>query len=100
MKRILYIMIALCLTSFVANYSMSSGAIASEKKDGEKVKKTTAKDPICGMEVQKDKSTKVEHNGKNYYFCSERCEETFKKEPSKYERKTKKGNEINDLSKG
>lgn len=46
MKRILYIMIALCLTSFVANYSMSSGAIASEKKDGEKVKKTTAKDPI------------------------------------------------------
>ncbi len=96
MKRILYIMIALCLTSFVANYSRNSGAIASEKKDGEKVKKTTAKDTICGMEVQKDKSTKVEHNGKNYYFCSERCEETFKKEPSKYERKTKKGNEKND----
>jgi len=78
MKRILYIMIALCFTSFVANYSMSPGAIASEKRDG----------------------TKVKHNGKNYYFCSERCEETFKKEPSKYERKTKKGNEINDLSKG
>lgn len=98
MKRILYIMIALCLTSFVAYYSMSPGAIASEKKGGEKVKKTMAKDPICGMKVQKDKSTKVEHNGKNYYFCSERCEETFKKEPSKYERK--KRNEINDLSKG
>ena len=96
MKRILYVMIVLCFTSFVANYSMSFGAIASEKKDVEKAKKTTAKDAICGMEVKKDKSTKVEHNGKNYYFCSERCEETFQKEPSKYERKTKKGKAKND----
>jgi YHS domain-containing protein len=50
---------------------------ASEKKD-------TAKDSVCGMEVNKDKSIKLEHDGKTFYFCSKICGETFKKEPSKY----------------
>ena len=43
MKRILYIMIALCLTSFVANYSRNSGAIASEKRMEKKLKKQPQK---------------------------------------------------------
>ncbi|MCF6156946.1 MAG: YHS domain-containing protein [Candidatus Brocadia sp.] len=36
------------------------------------------------MEVNKDKAIKLEHDGKAYYFCSKMCEETFKKDPSKY----------------
>src|SRR3990170_3672900 len=30
-----------------------------------------AKDPICGMVVDKEKSLKTEMGGRTYYFCSE-----------------------------
>lgn len=71
---------------------MSSNVIANENKIVEQTsaKKTTAKDRVCGMEVQKDKALRLEHNGKKYFFCSKKCEEIFKKEPSVYERNTKK----------
>ncbi|MBI5678165.1 MAG: YHS domain-containing protein [Planctomycetes bacterium] len=50
-------------------------------------------DHVCGMEVHKDKALKLEHDGKTYYFCSKNCEETFKKEPSKYLKKETKHKE-------
>jgi Cu+-exporting ATPase len=31
-----------------------------------------------------DKSPKVEHNGKTYYFCCGGCDTKFKAEPAKY----------------
>lgn len=37
----------------------------------------TAKDPICGMVVDKRKSLKKEAGGRMYYFCSEGCLRTF-----------------------
>ncbi len=37
----------------------------------------TAKDPICGMVVEKGKSLKAEIGGRAYYFCSEGCLRTF-----------------------
>src|SRR3989304_9066693 len=36
-----------------------------------------AKDPICGMVVEKDKSLKKEIGGRMYYFCSDGCMRTF-----------------------
>src|SRR3989304_5189673 len=36
-----------------------------------------AKDPICGMVVQKEKSLKSELGGRSYYFCSVGCQRTF-----------------------
>src|SRR6516165_7413064 len=45
----------------------------------------TAVDPVCGMKV--DPSTarnKIEHNGKTFYFCSERCRAKFVDDPTKY----------------
>ncbi len=39
--------------------------------------KDMAKDPICGMVVEKDKSLKVERGGRTYYFCSANCVRTF-----------------------
>ena len=35
------------------------------------------KDPVCGMEVDKNKAVKLEKDGKTYYFCSEHCKNTF-----------------------
>jgi len=37
----------------------------------------TAKDPICGMVVDKHKSLKKEMSGRMYYFCSDGCLRTF-----------------------
>jgi Cu+-exporting ATPase len=36
-----------------------------------------AKDPICGMVVDKEKSLKAEIGGRTYYFCSDGCLKTF-----------------------
>ena len=40
-------------------------------------------DPVCGMEASAD-VFKVEHKGKGYYFCSNHCEQDFKKDPETY----------------
>lgn len=44
-----------------------------------------ALDVVCGMEVD-PAHTKlhVEHEGEEYYFCSENCKDHFKKDPEKY----------------
>jgi len=45
----------------------------------------TAIDPVCGMKF--DPSTaryKIEHDGKTFYFCSERCRTKFVDDPMKY----------------
>jgi YHS domain-containing protein len=43
------------------------------------------RDPVCGMEVNPEKSNWVaEHNGENYYFCSENCQKAFMSDPARY----------------
>ncbi len=39
--------------------------------------KETAKDPVCGMVVEKGKSLKKELGGRMFYFCSDGCLKTF-----------------------
>ena len=44
-----------------------------------------AKDPVCGMSVDPAKAAgKIEHGGKTYYFCSNRCAERFGQDPEKF----------------
>ncbi len=43
-----------------------------------------AKDPVCPMWVDKATSTKVTHEGADYYFCSDECVKKFKADPAKY----------------
>jgi Cu+-exporting ATPase len=40
-------------------------------------KKDLAKDPICGMVVDKATALKTERAGRSYYFCSVGCQRTF-----------------------
>jgi len=44
----------------------------------------TAIDPVCGMKVDPEKGRTLEHAGKRYYFCSQRCVEKFSADPDKY----------------
>jgi len=42
-------------------------------------------DPVCGMAVDRDKSTAASvYRGQTYYFCSASCRDKFEKEPAKY----------------
>jgi len=50
------------------------------------------KDPVCGVEIDKDKAVATsEHMGQTYYFCSASCKESFDEEPMKYVKREKKG---------
>lgn len=95
MRKTVCSLSALVLTLSIATFSPIAHAKASgEKTEAQKpAKKTTVTDRVCGMEVQKDKALKLEHNGKKYFFCSQKCEETFKKEPAKYQKKESKHKE-------
>lgn len=42
-------------------------------------------DPVCGMSVESGKAAATEtHQGHTYYFCSARCRDTFKADPTRY----------------
>ena len=55
------------------------------------------KDPVCGMEIEKDAAVgPVEHRGKIFYFCRQRCKQKFENDPAKYTKRTRViTNEIN-----
>lgn len=40
-------------------------------------------DPVCGMEASAD-LFKADYKGKSYYFCSDHCQQQFKKDPETY----------------
>ena len=41
-------------------------------------------DPVCGMSVAADQKKSVEHAGKVYFFCSQRCVDKFRTTPQQY----------------
>jgi YHS domain-containing protein len=43
----------------------------------------TARDPVCGMEVQEG-SPASEHLGRTFHFCSEQCRKIFNLNPNRY----------------
>jgi YHS domain-containing protein len=43
------------------------------------------KDPVCGMEIDKDQAFGMTQKwGKQIYFCSENCQNKFNTEPKQY----------------
>ena len=73
---------ALAILLIVILAATSMTALAQAKKSTEK-----AKDPVCGLMVDKDPNLSVNHKGETYYFCSKADMEKFKKEPEKYVKK-------------
>src|SRR3990172_1303172 len=61
--------------SFMARTGMSTGMPTGSQ--GIVSPHESAKDPICGMVVDKNRSLKAEIAGRSYYFCSEGCLRTF-----------------------
>jgi YHS domain-containing protein len=63
---------------------VSMSAVAQGKK-GEKAEK--AKDPVCGIMVDKNPALSYTYKGETYYFCSKTDLEKFKETPDKYVKK-------------
>ena len=42
------------------------------------------KDPVCGMTVTAESPHRHEHEGRTYFFCSEKCRAKFAADPAKY----------------
>ncbi|NWG10400.1 copper-translocating P-type ATPase [Candidatus Bathyarchaeota archaeon] len=56
-----------------------------EPKTAEFKEKHVTTDPVCGMKLEPETAySKLELEGYVLYFCSQRCEEEFKKNPKKY----------------
>jgi YHS domain-containing protein len=72
--------LAIILILILATTSMT--ALAQTRKNPEK-----AKDPVCGLMVDRDPNLSVNYKGETYYFCSKADMEKFKKDPEKYVRK-------------
>ncbi len=63
----------------------SGGHVIQTKAEVKGEKAEGVKDPVCGMEVSNAKKALTEeYKGKIYYFCSEHCQKTFKKDPVSY----------------
>ncbi len=52
---------------------------------GGDVRPETARDPVCGMNVNPDSARgRLVHNGRTYYFCCPGCVEKFRADPERY----------------
>jgi len=56
---------------------LHSHAHAMTAEKAPRAAKDMAKDPICGMVVEKAKALTSERGGRTYYFCSVGCQRTF-----------------------
>ena len=77
--------LAVALLLVVASASMTAytqGRRGEPDKKTERVEK--AKDPVCGIMVDKNPSLSANYRGEVYYFCSKADMEKFKKEPEAY----------------
>lgn len=64
---------------------MRTGKSKGPSHSWEKGEMIMAKDPVCGMEVDEDRAKhRYQYKGKLFYFCTERCKESFEQEPEKY----------------
>jgi YHS domain-containing protein len=41
-------------------------------------------DPVCGIELDKELATTLEHKNITFFFCCEGCKRLFEKKPKKY----------------
>jgi YHS domain-containing protein len=70
------------IISFVVLLGFATLAIGQAGKLNSKPEK--ARDPVCGIMVEKDPQLAAEYKGKTYYFCSKTDRDKFKQNPQKY----------------
>ncbi|RLF57028.1 MAG: hypothetical protein DRN25_07150 [Thermoplasmata archaeon] len=59
----------------VAMIAILLGILAGKMRI-EKISSDLVRDPVCGMEIKKEKSIRIDEH-ENFYFCSEKCAQEF-----------------------
>jgi len=77
MKRKVLAVLLVLVVTVTAITVLGQGKKAPEK----------AKDPVCGIMVDKDPSLSYNYKGEAFYFCSKADMEKFRKEPEFYLKK-------------
>jgi Cu+-exporting ATPase len=65
--------------------------LSGRRRAGQELKERgrTAKDPVCGMDVDAEKAAGISvYHGRTYYFCAPGCKQAFDANPEKYVRPT------------
>jgi YHS domain-containing protein len=75
-RLLLTIICTILLTVAVAAGGQNKKASKSEK----------ARDPVCGLMVEKNPNLSAEYQGQTYYFCTKTDRDKFKEQPQKYVR--------------
>lgn len=79
---------AISLLSLICLFPVGCVQSTGGETQGPEASLSNHVDPVCNMSVSDDNAKAVhEHEDKKYYFCSEHCKESFKKEPHKYVKK-------------
>lgn len=76
----------MAITTLVLIAGCGKADEASRKSEGKPTLSPAdkAKDPVCGMEVEKAKAWHADFDGADIYLCSDECLKKFKAEPTKY----------------
>ena len=77
-RRFLALLVVLAVTTLVmSSYAQSRRSLRPEK----------AKDPVCGLMVEKDPKLSANYKGEVFYFCSRTDLDQFRKNPDRYVKK-------------
>ena len=66
---------------------LALSALAFGQTRNPKPKPERARDPVCGLIVDKEPQLSADYDGVTYYFCSNADRDKFEKNPQKYLRK-------------
>jgi len=86
-RKTLILAFLVCLSGIYVNNNLwASGCCGGGGSNtGSAENAEVVNDPVCGMEVSDLKKTlSAVHKGKDYFFCSEHCKQTFKNAPASY----------------
>jgi YHS domain-containing protein len=70
------------IVGFLSGLGLSTFVFGQAR--GQRARPEKARDPVCGLMVEKDPNLSTDYNGRTYYFCSIADREKFKKNPQKY----------------
>ena len=77
-RRFMALIVVLVITSAAtAGFAQARRSLRPEK----------AKDPVCGLMVEKDPKLSTSFKGETYYFCSRADLDSFRKSPDRYVKK-------------
>ena len=73
--------------NYLSDFSLQPGENLFTEENSYAGVKLMTKDPVCGMNVDENKSQyQSQYGGKKFSFCSEQCKKEFDKQPEQYAR--------------